>query len=75
MENPTTGYLYGIMYNNTLVVLTFSINLYDNEDENIIDYTTLQFNLPADIYFCGIVHLGECKEVNPDVFKVKSFYI
>lgn len=70
METTATGYLYGIMYNNTLVVLTFSINSHDNENESVIDYTALQFNLPADIYFCGILHIGEFKEINPDVFKV-----
>jgi len=70
METATTGYLYGIMYNDTLVVLTFSVNSYNSEDKNITDYTTLQLNLPADIYFCGILHIGECKEINPDIFKV-----
>lgn len=69
METAATGYLYGIMYNNTLVVLTFSVNSHDTENESEIDYTTLQFNLPADIYFCGILHVGEYKEINPDVFK------
>ncbi|KMR05119.1 putative ufm1-specific protease 2 [Lasius niger] len=72
METTATGYLYGIMYNNTLVVLTFSINSHDNENESVIDYTALQFNLPADIYFCGILHIGEFKEINPDVFKIAS---
>jgi len=70
METATTGYLYGIMYNDTLVVLTFSVNSYNSEDKNMTDNTTLQLNLPADIYFCGILHIDECKEINPDVFKV-----
>jgi len=74
MEKTTTGFLYGIMYNDTLMVLTFSINSYndENEDEkkNMIDYTKLQLNLPGDVYFCGILHIGECGEINPDVFKV-----
>lgn len=70
METTTTGYLYGIMYNDTLMVLTFSVSAYD-ENESTIDYTALQLNLPADIYFCGILQFGECKEeINPDVFKV-----
>ncbi|GAB1861316.1 Probable Ufm1-specific protease 2 [Camponotus japonicus] len=69
IETTATGYLYGILYNNTLVVLTFTLNSDESESESIIDYTTLQFNLPADIYFCGILHIGECEEVNPDVFK------
>lgn len=69
VETTATGYLYGIISNDTLTVLTFSLKSHDNENENVIDYTTLQFNLPADIYFCGILHIGECKEVNPDVFK------
>lgn len=61
-----------------MVVLTFTLNSDESESESIIDYTTLQFNLPADIYFCGILHIGECEEVNPDVFKViddKNIYI
>lgn len=75
IENEATGYLYGIMYNDTLVVLTFSINSCESDDENedkksMIDYTTLQLNLPADIYFCGILRVGECEEIDPDVFKV-----
>ncbi|EFN67439.1 Probable Ufm1-specific protease 2 [Camponotus floridanus] len=68
-ETTATGYLYGILHNNTLVVLTFTLNSDESESENIIDYTTLQLNLPADIYFCGILHIGECEEVNPDIFK------
>jgi hypothetical protein len=62
------------MYNDTLMVLTFSIKSYNDENEDekksMIDYMTLQLNLPADIYFCGILHIGECGEINPDVFKV-----
>lgn len=70
IETTATGYLYGILHNNTLIVLTFILNSHESETENIIDYTTLQLNLPADIYCCGTLHVGECKEVNPDVFKV-----
>ncbi|EZA55337.1 hypothetical protein DMN91_004969 [Ooceraea biroi] len=75
IENAATGYVYGIMYNGTLVVLTFSINSCetdeseDDKEKSITDYTTLQLNLPADIYLCGILHIGECKDVNLDVFK------
>lgn len=58
------------MYNDTLVVLTFSISSCNGEDENVTDYSTLQLNLPSDIYLCGILHIGECEEINPDVFKV-----
>lgn len=58
------------MYNDTLIVLTFSINSGNSEDKNLTDYTTLQLNLPADIYFCGVLHIGECEEMNLDVFKV-----
>ncbi|KYN09872.1 PREDICTED: ufm1-specific protease 2 [Trachymyrmex cornetzi] len=69
LETATTGYLYGIMYNDTLIVLTFSISSCNSEDNNLTDYTALQLNLPADIYFCGILHIGECEEINTDVFK------
>ncbi|KAG5313969.1 UFSP2 protease, partial [Acromyrmex insinuator] len=69
LETATTGYLYGIMYNDTLLVLTFSISSCNSEDNNLTDYTALQLNLPADIYFCGVLHIGECEEINTDVFK------
>ncbi|XP_071561183.1 ufm1-specific protease 2-like isoform X2 [Temnothorax nylanderi] len=68
VEATTTGYLYGIMYNDTLIVLTFSISLCNDEDKNIPD-STMQLNLPADIYLCGVLHTGEYEEIDTDVFK------
>ena len=58
------------MYNDTLIVLTFSISSCNSEDNNLTDYTALQLNLPADIYFCGVLHIGECEKINTDIFKV-----
>ncbi|KYM97653.1 PREDICTED: ufm1-specific protease 2 [Cyphomyrmex costatus] len=68
-----SGYLYGIMYNDTLIVLTFSLNMDNCDDNDLLNYTVLQLNLPADIYFCGIlqisIELVEHNEINLDVFK------
>lgn len=57
------------MCKDTLIVLTFSISK-SYEDKSLIDQTALQLSLPADIYFCGILYIGECKEIDPDIFKV-----
>lgn len=65
-----TGHLYGVMYNNTLTVLTFSVNL-GNDEEASINHTTLQLHMPAEIYLCGILHVGECEEKLPDTFQVR----
>lgn len=52
------------------MVLTFNINECDSENKNLIDCMALQLNLPADIYCCGILQIGEYEEIDPDVFKV-----
>ncbi|XP_077255806.1 UFM1 specific peptidase 2 isoform X2 [Temnothorax americanus] len=57
------------MYNDTLVVLTFGTSSRNDEDKNIPDSMTTQLNLPADIYFCGILRTGEREEVDTAVFK------
>ncbi|XP_076665373.1 UFM1 specific peptidase 2 [Andrena cerasifolii] len=68
IEDNVTGHLYGVMYNNTLTVLTFSVNLGNDEEANI-NHTTLQLHMPAEIYLCGILHVGECEEKLPDTFQ------
>nr|XP_033330959.1 ufm1-specific protease 2 [Megalopta genalis] len=68
INENVTGYLYGIMYNNTLTVLTFSINI-ENDTEANINHTILQLHMPAEIYLCGVVHIGECEEKLPDTFQ------
>lgn len=69
-----TGHLYGIMHNNTLTVLTFSINICDDVEANI-NHTTLQLHMPAEVYLCGILHVDECEEKLPDTFQVRVLYL
>ncbi|CAL7945048.1 unnamed protein product [Xylocopa violacea] len=68
VKHDITGYLYGVMYNNTLTVLTFSINISDNIEANI-NHTTLQLHMPAEVYLCGVLHIGHCEEKLPDAFQ------
>lgn len=68
LKDDATGHLYGVMYNNTLTVLTFSINISDDA-ETTINHTTLQLNMPAEVYLCGILHVGECNENIPETFQ------
>nr|XP_031836789.1 probable Ufm1-specific protease 2 [Nomia melanderi] len=68
VKTSVTGHLYGVMYNNTLTVLTFSINV-ENNIESDINHTTLQLHMPAEIYLCGIVHIDEWEEKLPDTFQ------
>lgn len=68
-KDSMTGHLYGVMYNNTLTVLTFSVNVSDDIEANI-NHTTLQLHMPAEVYLCGILHVDECEEKLPDTFQV-----
>ncbi|XP_053976006.1 probable Ufm1-specific protease 2 isoform X2 [Hylaeus volcanicus] len=68
VRNGITGHLYGVMYNNTLTVLTFSVNVSDDIEANL-NHTTLQLHMPAEVYLCGILHVGECEEKLPDTFQ------
>ncbi|XP_076178885.1 UFM1 specific peptidase 2 isoform X2 [Ptiloglossa arizonensis] len=67
-KDSMTGHLYGVMYNNTLTVLTFSVNVSDDIEANI-NHTTLQLHMPAEVYLCGILHVDECEEKLPDTFQ------
>ncbi|KAF3428350.1 hypothetical protein E2986_03151 [Frieseomelitta varia] len=68
IKDDVTGHLYGVMYNNTLTVLTFSINLTDNVEANI-NHTMLQLHMSAEVYLCGILHVGQCEEKLPEMFQ------
>ncbi|XP_043261150.1 ufm1-specific protease 2 isoform X1 [Colletes gigas] len=68
VKDSVAGHLYGVMYNNTLTVLTFSINILD-DIEATVNHTTLQLHMPAEVYLCGILHVGECEEKLPDTFQ------
>ncbi|CAK9825159.1 Probable Ufm1-specific protease 2 [Anthophora retusa] len=68
IKDGVMGHLYGVMYNNTLTVLTFSVNVSDDIECNI-NHTTLQLYMPAEVYLCGILHIGQCEEKLPDAFQ------
>lgn len=62
------------MYDNTLTVLTFSVNIMNNIEINI-NHTMLQLHMSAEVYLCGILHVGECEEKFIDAFQVKILNI
>ncbi|KAG7204683.1 hypothetical protein KM043_005097 [Ampulex compressa] len=62
-----TGHLYGIMCDDTLTVLTFSINAFD-DTESSVNHTMMQLNMPAEVYLCGVLHVNKCEEQIPDTF-------
>ncbi|KOC59028.1 putative Ufm1-specific protease 2, partial [Habropoda laboriosa] len=68
VKDGVLGHLYGVMYNNTLTVLTFSVNVSDDMEYNI-NHTTLQLHMPAEVYLCGILHIGQCEGKLPDAFQ------
>ncbi|XP_043793595.1 probable Ufm1-specific protease 2 isoform X3 [Apis laboriosa] len=68
IKNGVTGHLYGVMYDNTLTVLTFSVNIMNNIEVNI-NHTMLQLHMSAEVYLCGILHVGECEEKFIDAFQ------
>ncbi|KOB77192.1 Uncharacterized protein OBRU01_04511 [Operophtera brumata] len=50
--NESTGCLYGLMYDGTLLVVGLSIELFQNEKHA---YNHLLLNFPAEIELCGVV--------------------
>ncbi|XP_033349722.1 ufm1-specific protease 2 [Bombus vosnesenskii] len=68
IKDGVTGHLYGVMYNNTLTVLTFSVHIADNVETNI-NHTMLQLHMSAEVYLCGILHVGQCEEKLSDAFQ------
>ncbi|KZC10138.1 putative Ufm1-specific protease 2 [Dufourea novaeangliae] len=68
IKDSVTGHLYGVMYNNTLTVLTFSVSIVDNIEGNI-NHTMLQLHMPAEVYLCGVLHIDECEKKLPDTFQ------
>ncbi|KAJ0179372.1 hypothetical protein K1T71_005084 [Dendrolimus kikuchii] len=54
--NECTGCLYGLMYDGTLLVVGFSLELFENEKNT---YSQLLLNLPAEVELCGVVKFGE----------------
>lgn len=50
--NESTGCLYGLMYDGTLLVVGLSIELFESEKHA---YNKLLLNFPAEIELCGVV--------------------
>lgn len=57
-----TGQLYGVVYENTLMVLTFTLNSENGNDEVESSRVDLQLNMPAEIDLCGILAIGRSEE-------------
>lgn len=68
LNAAVTGHLYGVMYEETLTLLTFSINPVD--DENQILPIDLQLCMPAEVDLFGILYVDQYKQDIPNAFKV-----
>ncbi|XP_014208667.1 ufm1-specific protease 2 [Copidosoma floridanum] len=68
LNAAVTGHLYGVMYEETLTVLTFSINPVDDDDNKIIPID-LQLCMPAEVDLFGILYVDQYKQDIPDAFK------
>ncbi|KAL7302958.1 hypothetical protein TKK_0004185 [Trichogramma kaykai] len=68
LNAAVTGYLYGIVYEETLTVLTFSINPVDDSDDPILPID-LQLSLPAEVDLLGILYVDQYRQDIPDAFK------
>ncbi|XP_058810723.1 ufm1-specific protease 2 isoform X2 [Phymastichus coffea] len=68
LNAAVTGHLYGVINEETLTVLTFSINPVDDDDHKIqpID---LQLCMSAEIDLFGILYVDQYKQDIPDAFK------
>lgn len=54
--NESTGCLYGLMYDGTLLVVGLSLELFESERNT---YNQLLLNLPTEIELCGVIKFGE----------------
>ncbi|XP_046978349.1 ufm1-specific protease 2 [Vanessa cardui] len=54
--NETTGCLFGLMYDGTLLVVGMSLEFFESETKN---YRQLLLSLPAEIELCGVVKFAK----------------
>ncbi|VVC89167.1 unnamed protein product [Leptidea sinapis] len=54
--NETTGCLYGLMYDGTLLVIGLSLEFFENEKKT---YSQLLLSLPAEVELCGVVKFND----------------
>ncbi|KAG6439468.1 hypothetical protein O3G_MSEX000798 [Manduca sexta] len=65
--NVSTGCLYGLMYDGTLLVVGLSIELFENEKNT---YSQLLLNLPAEIELCGVVKFSDSLTMGTSVKEI-----
>ncbi|XP_046747991.1 ufm1-specific protease 2 [Diprion similis] len=58
VDYACTGRLYGVVYENTLMVLTFTVDAKNGSDETDTSHIYLQLNMPAEIDLCGVLSIG-----------------
>ncbi|XP_072941777.1 probable Ufm1-specific protease 2 [Epargyreus clarus] len=54
--NESTGCLYGLMYDGTLLVVGLSLEFFENEKKT---YSQLLLNLPTEIELCGVIKFND----------------
>lgn len=64
MDKPNFGNVYGVVCEDSLVVFTYALNITDSEEKH--DNTELQWSMPAEVDFCGVL----CIDEEPDVSKL-----
>lgn len=69
LNAAVTGHLYGVMYEETLTVLGFSINPVDDDEKKILPID-LQLCMPTEVDLFGILYVDQYKQDIPDAFKV-----
>ena len=72
LNKAVTGHLYGVMCENSLTVLTFSVNS-TNEEETTIKNINLQLNMPVEVDLLGVLFVDQCEQKIPDAFQVHTF--
>ena len=68
--NETTGCLYGLMYDSTLLVVGMSLEFFENEKKT---YRQLLLHLPAEIELCGVIKFNETLSIDSkpkEIFQV-----
>uniref|UniRef100_A0A1E1VX63 Probable Ufm1-specific protease 2 n=1 Tax=Pectinophora gossypiella TaxID=13191 RepID=A0A1E1VX63_PECGO len=65
--NESTGCVYGLMYDGTLLVVGLSLELFENEKNT---YSQLLLNLPAEIELCGVIKFGETLTMDNNIKEI-----
>lgn len=72
LKETATGRLYGVICDKTLIVVSFSIDLEDEDKPALtaISCNDLQLSMPVEVDFCGVLLVGDVTGNIPDAFKV-----